>query len=118
MDQVTEVTAFSNMIKHLSGVNESDFDEAVRQCLQAINDHGGKATMTVKFDFKRHKNFDDVIGVQASHPALKLPKPEQKETLMFTNAQNDLLVQRQEQGDLLLEESAPKQSPTLKEVKS
>lgn len=126
MSTVENVTAFRSMVQHLGGVSEADIDRAVRECLQAINMHGGKASMTLKFTFKRHKNLNDVISVKAEEPTLKLPKEERMETLMFTNAHNDLLVQRQEQGTLLLEETQQKRSglmeapvtirPQLKEV--
>lgn len=115
MNKVENVTAFRNMVQHLSGVSEQDIDSAVRECLAAINMHGGKASMTLKFTFKRHKNLNDVISVKVEEPKLSLPKEEHMETLMFTNAHNDLLVQRQEQGTLILEETQGKR-PVLQEA--
>lgn len=104
MDKVENVTPFLAMIKHLTNVSEDDIDKAVRDCLQSVNDNGGKATLQLKFTFKRHKNFNDVIGVLADEPKLSLSKPTKTETMMFTNANNDLLIQRQEQQSLVLEE--------------
>lgn len=108
MNNVENVTAFRSMVQHLSGVSEKEIDAKVRECLQAINDNGGKATLTLKFTFKRHKNFNSVIGVKCDEPKVSLPKTEHMETLMYTNANNDLLIQPQEQGTLLLEEATPK----------
>lgn len=108
MSNVENVTAFRTMVQHLSGISESDIDAAVRECLQAINDRGGKASMTLKFTFSRHKNFQNVVGVKCEEPKVSLPKEENVETLMFTNPNNDLLIQPQEQGTLMLEEATPK----------
>lgn len=108
MNTVENVTAFRSMVQHLSGVSEEDIDRAVRECLQAINDHGGKASLTLKFTFKRHKNFNNVVGVKCEEPKVSLPKAENLETLMYTNAHNDLLIQPQEQGTLALEEATPR----------
>lgn len=107
MSNVENVTAFRTMVQHLSGVSESDIDAAVRECLQAINDRGGKAALTLKFTFSRHKNFQNVVGVKCEEPKISLPKEENIETLMFTDANNNLLIQPQEQGKLLLEETTP-----------
>lgn len=117
MNKVENVTAFRSMVQYLQGVSESDIDAAVRQCLQAINDNGGKASLTLKFTFKRHKNLNNVVSVKCDEPKLALPKEEHMETLMFTNASNDLLVQPQEQGNLLLEETNA-QRPGLQEAGS
>lgn len=116
MTQVETVTAFRNMVQHLSGVSEKEIDAKVRECLAAINEMGGKATLTLKFTFKRHKNFNNVIGVKCDDPKVTLPKEEKSETLMFTNANNDLLIQPQDQGSLLLEEVSPQARPGLQEA--
>lgn len=98
-DQVVE-HGYISMVEHLAGgTTLEELDRALKKGLQAINDYGGTSVVTLKVSITKEKGFDDVLRI-VDDVITKYPKAGRKPSLMFTNANNDLLTQQQEQQSL------------------
>ena len=100
MSQVEEITRFVALVKALNhGLVETELDDLVEEALQAVHDFGGTAKINFSVNITKNPEFEDVIELKeiVTH---KFPEEPRKKSMMFTDAKNRLLMQRQDQEQL------------------
>lgn len=104
-EQVEEITRFTALVQALNfGLVEIELDGLVEEALQAVHDFGGTAKINFSVNITKNPEFDDVIEIKESI-SHKFPEEPRKKSMMFTNAKNQLLMQRQDQESLDFAES-------------
>ena len=100
MSQVEEITRFVALVQALNhGLVETELDTLVEEALQAVHDFGGTAKINFSVNITKNPEFEDVIELKeiVTH---KFPEEPRKKSMMFTDAKNRLLMQRQDQEQL------------------
>lgn len=107
-----------NMIRTINGgALLQELERELINSVGAILDHGGKATINVKFSFTRIKNLEKAIDI-GHDVSVTLPKEERAHAAMFVTRGNGLATQHQKQESLPLGEATAQARPTLEPVKT
>ncbi len=97
------------------GVLVEDLDRQVAECVQAIQEHGGKAELTLKIKIARIPNMDTAVGLTPT-VITKIPKPDRPAKVLFVTKDSGLTDQYQKQDDLDLGQPIKKQPSPLQPV--
>jgi len=107
---------FINLMRNqLGGALIDELDRELIKANQAVLDHGGKATITLKFSVARIKHLDAAMDI-GHDVSVSLPKEERPHSAMFLTKGNGLSAQHQKQESLPLGESTAPVSRGLQTV--
>jgi hypothetical protein len=97
---------FINMMRNQNGGALIDeLDRELIKANQAVLDHGGKATITLKISLARIKHLEAAMDI-GHDVVVSLPKEERPHSAMFLTTGNGLSAQFQKQESLQLGETA------------
>lgn len=104
---------FLNMVRTVGG--GALLDELERELIKAVGailDHGGKATINLKFNLQRIRNMEGAIDI-GHDVSVTLPKEERAHAAMFVTRGNGLATQHQKQEQLPLGQATSPVRPKL-----
>lgn len=88
---------FMNMLRNQNGgALVDELDRELIKGIEAILDHGGESSITVKFKIKRIRELDKAVNIEHDVVA-KHPKEDRPKKAMFITTGNGLADQPQEQ---------------------
>jgi hypothetical protein len=103
MEIVISEDGFLNALNNVKkGILVEELDNALIRAINAIRDHGGKATVGITLEFKRIKDMETAIKIT---PKLieKLPQEDMPTQAMFATHAGGLVAQHQEQTTMELQ---------------
>lgn len=107
---------FINMMRNQNGGALIDeLDRELIKANQAVLDHGGKATITLKISVARIKHLEAAMDI-GHDVTVSLPKEERPHSAMFLTRGNGLSAQHQKQESMQLDAPAAPVSRGLQTV--